>query len=284
VWELKEHTMENLLADGAQSLRTLEYKILSYGSDREGGFGGVLRSAMGAEFAQPTTLLARTDSVCVLTGTDDALLDYCCFQTDTELDELEPMISGDVRAIQNFKELAHKAEEKVRWIYTYRALLRTVDTESPARKQDPLEQYKETRRVIEPVVLYLRELMEFTNRLCAVVAREVEELLKQRKIEQWWNEDRLWALVALLDQLLILDALKDPKSAIINDFAAWKRAVTALSAKEKTADVQHALSLVMDQDLYAFVSNKSAVMKSLLERLATVRTAYPLKEHVQLSE
>ena len=251
--------------------------MLSYGSDREGGFGGVLRSAMGAEFAQPTTLLASTDSVCVLTGTDDALLDYCCFQTDTELDELEPMISGDVRAIQNFKELAHKAEEKVRWIYTYRALLRTVDTESPARKQDPLEQYKETRRVIEPVVLYLRQLMEFTNMVCAVVAREVEELLKQRKIEQWWNEDRLWALVVLLDQLLILDALKDPKSAIINDFAAWKRAVTALSAKEKTADMQHALSLVMDQELYAFVSNKSAVMKSLLERLATVRTAYSLR-------
>jgi beta-glucosidase len=25
--------------------------MLSYGSDREGGFGGVLRSAMGAEFA-----------------------------------------------------------------------------------------------------------------------------------------------------------------------------------------------------------------------------------------
>jgi hypothetical protein len=40
------------LADGAHAVRTLEHKLLAYGSEREGGFSGVLRSALDAEFAQ----------------------------------------------------------------------------------------------------------------------------------------------------------------------------------------------------------------------------------------
>ena len=40
------------LADGIHALRSLEHKIITYASEREGGFAGVLKSAADAEFAQ----------------------------------------------------------------------------------------------------------------------------------------------------------------------------------------------------------------------------------------
>ena len=159
------------------------------------------------------------------------------------------------------------------WVYAYRALDSTVDKESDARKSNTIEQYKQTRLIIEPVVRELRQLLQFTTQVRTTIVREIEILLGQRKAEQWWNEDRLWALAGLLDELLILDSLKDPKSAINNDFAAWRRAVTALSkdtSQPKSADLEQALALVMDQDLYQFVGNKSTVIKSLLEQLKCI--------------
>ena len=40
------------LADASYALQILEHKVLAYGSEREGGFAGVLQSAADAEFAQ----------------------------------------------------------------------------------------------------------------------------------------------------------------------------------------------------------------------------------------
>ena len=40
------------LLDGGYAMRSLEQKVLTYASEREGGFAGVLKSAANAEFAQ----------------------------------------------------------------------------------------------------------------------------------------------------------------------------------------------------------------------------------------
>jgi hypothetical protein len=158
-------------------------------------------------------LYANAEAISVLAPADDALLDFrSLLQTDKELDDLEPMIAADIEAIQRLKELACKVRGWVVWIYAYRALARTVDSESDARKQDSLAQYAQTRLVIEPVIFELRELLQFTTATRTAIVREVQMLLEMRKTDAWWNDDRLWALVQLLDELLILDSLKDPKS------------------------------------------------------------------------
>jgi len=127
--------------------------------------------------------------------------------------------------------------------------------------------------MVEPVVRELFEMLEFTTSVRTAIVREMQTLLELRKGNQWWNEDRLWALAELLDRLLVLDLLKDPKSAINNDFAAWRRAVQALKdpSQPRLPDLEQSLELVMQQDLYQFVSNKSNVMRSLLEQLFLVR-------------
>ena len=148
-----------------------------------------------------------------------------------------------------------------------------MDKENEARKQNMRDQYAQTRAMIEPVVRELQKMLEFTTSVRTAIVREVQTLLEQRKGSQWWNEDRLWALAELLDRLLVLDLLKDPKSAINNDFAAWRRAVQALKdpSQPRLPDLEQSLALVMDQDLYQFVSNKSSVMKSLQDALFLVR-------------
>jgi hypothetical protein len=40
------------LLDGGYAMRLLEQKVLTYASEREGGFAGVLNSSANAEFAQ----------------------------------------------------------------------------------------------------------------------------------------------------------------------------------------------------------------------------------------
>jgi len=148
-----------------------------------------------------------------------------------------------------------------------------VDKESEARRRNTRDMYAQTRAMIEPVVRELREMLEFTTSVRTAIVREVQTLLELRKGNQWWNEDRLWALAELLDRLLVLDLLKDPKSAINNDFAAWRRAVQALKdpSQPRLPDLEQSLALVMQQDLYQFVSNKSDIMRSLLEQLFLVR-------------
>ena len=258
------------------------------------------------ECVQPM-LHAHVEAVSVLPGTDDGLLDASsllqsgpCLLSDSTrpvlpparafshtparpglrascadkaLDELEPMIAADVEAIQRIRGFAQQAHGWLLWVYAYRALDRTVDKESEARKQNTRDQYVQTRAMIEPVVRELQKMLEFTTSVRTAIVREVQTLLEQRKGNQWWNEDRLWALAELLDRLLVLDLLKDPKSAINNDFAAWRRAVQALKdpSQPRLPDLEHSLALVMDQDLYQFVSNKSSVMKSLQDALFLVR-------------
>ncbi len=148
-----------------------------------------------------------------------------------------------------------------------------MDKESEARKRNVRDMYAQTRAMVEPVVRELFEMLEFTTSVRTAIVREMQTLLELRKGNQWWNEDRLWALAELLDRLLVLDLLKDPKSAINNDFAAWRRAVQALKdpSQPRLPDLEQSLELVMQQDLYQFVSNKSNVMRSLLEQLFLVR-------------
>jgi hypothetical protein len=57
----------------------------------------------------------------------------------------------------------------------------------------------------------------------------IQSLLDLRKKQEWWSPDRLLALGELMDSLLVLDLVKDTKSAINNDFSAWRRAITAQS-------------------------------------------------------
>jgi len=47
------------LADGAHAVRTLEHKLLAYGSEREGGFSGVLRSALDVRPSRGALACAR---------------------------------------------------------------------------------------------------------------------------------------------------------------------------------------------------------------------------------
>ena len=244
----------------------------------------MVKSAVQAEFARQPTLHAVTPAISVHASQDAGLLDiHTLLHSDSALDEIDPMVAADVDAIQRLAQLSRQAHTWVLWMYSYRALHRTVRDRG---KQGLLETYGETRRVIEPVVQKLQELMGFTAAGRTIIVNEFQALLQQRRSEVWWNEDRLRALVEALDELTVLDLLKDSKSGLNNDFAAWRRAVNALSAPSTpspprggegglggggAAGMEHALALMVDQDLHKFVSTKMCILTTLLEALHRVR-------------
>ena len=251
-------------------------QVQAYSSEREGGFAGVVKSAVEAEFACQPTLHAVTPAISVHAAHDAALLDiHTLLHSDSALDEIDPMVAADVDAIQRLAQLSRQAHTWVLWMYSYRALQRTVRDGGEQRR---LETYGETRRVIEPVVHKLQELLDFTAAARTIIVNEFQALLQQRRSEVWWNEDRLRALIEALDELMVLDLLKDSKSGLNNDFAAWRRAVNALSRGGEgglgvggAAGMQHALALMVDQDLHKFVSTKMCIVTTLLEALHRVR-------------
>ena len=93
--------------------------------------------------------------------------------------------------------------------------------------------YTNTLHVLEPEIEKLKQLMQFQNESIAMFTEQVKLLSNGDKRNEIIPEGLIWCMIKLLDSFALLDALKNMKACLNNDFSCYKRYVNIDNLKCK---------------------------------------------------
>jgi len=119
-----------------------------------------------------------------------------------------------------------KGQKFICALYTYRSCAKAM----PQMPSPPQELYMETYEVMKPEISKLKALMTFHEEAIQVFLDNLQALVIPEKRREVINEQIILCLVNLFDMLITLDALKNMKACLNNDFAFFKRFVYHIMA------------------------------------------------------
>eukprot|EP00808_Paulinella_micropora_P032344 g67638.t1 len=131
----------------------------------------------------------------------------------------------ETKSLEEMATLLQHGKEFISLLYTYRSAANPLplvqnDTSPEAR----VEIYQKTFAVLRPEILKLRRLMDFQYQGVHIVVNNIQSLVLAEKNNQQQSDDLLDAIIHCIDMLITLDAVKDVKACLLNDFARYKRA------------------------------------------------------------
>lgn len=88
---------------------------------------------------------------------------------------------------------------------------------------DRNEIHRNTVRVLEPEMKKLIEFMKFQKQAVDFFKDEVRKLANSERIKEFVSESYLLTLAKVINMFADLDALKNGKASVKNDFALYKR-------------------------------------------------------------
>lgn len=142
----------------------------------------------------------------------------------------------------------------------------TPTEETPKASLDQTAVYEAQFAVLEPEIKKLREFMYFHRSAIKLFCENVKRISLARKESKGKSvvasESILVSLIKMLDLFALLDALKNMKACLNNDFSFYKRAMGYLR-KNLGADDQNQ----ENHTLYLFLAHQNAVTASLKDEL-----------------
>jgi cytoplasmic FMR1 interacting protein len=167
--------------------------------------------------------------------------------------------------VQN--DLLAQGQTYINMLYTYRSCSRalpmiTASDTDEATKQDV---HKKTFNILRPQIIRLRGFMDFAGAAVGVVRQNVLLVQKCDAAKQVQSEPLLARIIEAIDMLILLDALKDMRAALQNDFARYKRAFTPIRSELADSDALN------DEihSLQMFLSNPQQAHNLILSNLRT---------------
>ena len=133
--------------------------------------------------------------------------------------------------LASLTSLVHSASSHISTVYTFRSVSKAI----PLVQQDTPEAAKQelhiaTFAILRPEVLKMKELMDFTAAAVRQLTSTLSYLQRMDSERRVPSDPLYQGLVEVLDLLLLLDALKDMKTCLLNDFARYKRAFQPIKA------------------------------------------------------
>ncbi|EKX41418.1 hypothetical protein GUITHDRAFT_112634 [Guillardia theta CCMP2712] len=253
------------LSSGTFALQTLELKLEEYKRDHPDGAAnsGLLTRELAV--CQPQVQGASNALFFPCGASQDFVFDRHLSRRDGILDDAENLsqVVEDFDAVMLIERWVGKADGWIHWLYTYRSIAKTFSQSNP--------DYASHINMLKSTVHKLKELHTFVlSCLQDAVVKQFQALLEQKNKDQAWNEERLWAIIKILDKLFVIDVLKDMKPSLNNDYSSWRRGLQAL-----TTDNRQLLNndLFCDQDLSHYLANKSNLVKMLTGSIFRIRLA-----------
>jgi len=163
----------------------------------------------------------------------EALTEYVTYETGSfgnplnfdDRDGFKTRFASEAKSIAELHTILEDGDHFIHTLYTYRS----VSSALPQIKPDAPNKaalYRKIFDVLDPEVTKVRQLLRFHNQTVVAVARIFTELINAEKQKEIPSDTLLDDLIRVLDMILKLDALKNMKAAINNDFASGlKRAV-----------------------------------------------------------
>jgi len=142
-------------------------------------------------------------------------------------------------------------------LYTWRSCSRAIPQVKSNEQANRLDIYENTVQVLEPEVHKLMSFMHFQKKAVERFVSEVKRLSHQERRKDFVSEAYLLTLGKFINMFAVLDALKNMKSSVKNDYSAYRRAAQFL---KKMSDSQ---SLQESQNLSMFLANHDKITTSL---------------------
>ncbi|XP_041477036.1 cytoplasmic FMR1-interacting protein 1 homolog isoform X1 [Lytechinus variegatus] len=171
----------------------------------------------------------------------------------------------DAETHNDLNKLLEEGESYAVTLYTWRSCSRAMpqikSNNQPNRKQI----YETFVDVLRPEVTKLVNFMYFQQRAIDVFCRDVKRLSHAEKRKDFVSEAYLLTLGRLINMFAVLDALKNVKASIKNDYAAYRRAAQFLKVM---ADPQ---ALRESQEVVLFLANNDKITRTLKENLEKIQ-------------
>ena len=120
------------------------------------------------------------------------------------------------------QEILETGDFFIQTLYTYRSVSRALPQVKPD-VPDKAKLYRKIFDVLDPETKKIRDLLTFHSQTVQYVSKTFTELITAENRKEIPSDTILDYLIRVLDMILKLDALKNMKAAINNDFAALKR-------------------------------------------------------------
>lgn len=170
----------------------------------------------------------------------------------------------DVQTLSQLRELLKTGDQYVNMLYTYRSCSKALPQVKTSDQPNKNEIYEGTYDVLEPEIKKLKNFMYFQRDTVKVFCDHVKKITsyfdkKKNKEEDSPSESYLWLLIQLLDRFALLDALKNMKACLNNDFSFYKRSFGFLRRNLSATDDQ----TQENHTLYLFLAHQNSITTNL---------------------
>ncbi|KAI9101038.1 cytoplasmic fragile-X interacting family-domain-containing protein [Phlyctochytrium arcticum] len=146
-------------------------------------------------------------------------------------------------------------------LYYYRSCSRAIPQVQSNEQANRLQIYQKTYEVLQPEVKKMLKFMSFRDVAISGVSDVLAELVPEMKERDFFlSVDFLDTSAKLLDMFVIMDAMKNIKGSMNNDFSMYRRANRDVGEDET----------IMQHKLYSFLANSdqySSELKNSLHKL-----------------
>ena len=120
-------------------------------------------------------------------------------------------------------DLLRRGDGFIAMLYTYRSCSKAVPRVKASDDPNKAVIYEKTYEILEPEVNKLKALMAFATEAVAVFKAQLEAMISGLSHKKVFSETFVLHMVRMLDMFAKIDALKDMKACLNNDFSCYKR-------------------------------------------------------------
>ncbi|KAN0039438.1 hypothetical protein ACTA71_001632 [Dictyostelium dimigraforme] len=180
----------------------------------------------------------------------------------TDRGAYETQWSEETIGMEKMEEVLKQGDSFINMVYTYRSCSKALPTVKTAEQVNKTQIYEGNFEVLEPEIKKLKDFMYFQKDTIKLFCDHIKKLASsydKKKDTILASESFINYLVRILDLLAILDALKNMKACLNNDFSFFKRATGFLRKQMSGTEDQ----TQENHTLYLFLANQNSITSSL---------------------
>ncbi|EFA78321.1 component of SCAR regulatory complex [Heterostelium album PN500] len=175
----------------------------------------------------------------------------------------------EMAAMEKMDELLKAGEHFINMVYTYRSCSKALPQVKTSEQANKQQIYEGTFEVLEPEIKKLKDFMYFQRDTIKVFCEYIKKLAQtydKKKETIIASEALISYLIKLLDLFALLDALKNMKACLNNDFSFFKRASGFLRKQMSGAEDQ----TQENHTLYLFLAHQNSITTTLKQDLHNI--------------
>ena len=149
---------------------------------------------------------------------------------DTRFEDRRAYVLGSARYIEEaemhaaMQKMLEQGEQYAVMLYTWRSCSRAIPAVKANEQPNRTEIYEKTVEVLEPEIKKLHAFYHFAQQAVDEFMKQVSTLCHVNKKNDFVSEAYLLTLGRFMNMFAVLDALKNIKASVKNDYSAFRRA------------------------------------------------------------